>query len=96
MQIETKNIRIIKYRDLDNSITTFLKSQGLNKNYECVAYEEWCNDSSYSFIVKPKINKDTCDEILNGELHYQTSNILNWMCASNQIEAGEYLVKVSW
>lgn len=96
MKFETKTIRTVEYRDLDEAITEFLKSQGINKNYQCVAYEEWSNRESHEFDVEPEIDEDIREDLLNGKFHYKTSDILNWMCALNQIEAGEYLVEVSW
>lgn len=96
MKTNTKTVREVDYNDLDEAITEFLKSKGVNKNYECVAYEEWGNYESHSFDVDGDIDEADKTQILHGNLHYQTQNILNWMAEENVIENGEYLVSVYW
>ncbi len=96
MNYTTKIIREVDYISLDDAITEFLKSKGLDKRYESVAYEEWSNYESHSFSVQAKASEGEIKEIMEGKLHYKTQDILNWMCAEGKIEEGEYLVSINW
>ena len=99
----TKNVVFeVDYVDLDEAITTFLRSKSFtNKNfdkhgYECVAENEWCNDQSHTFNVSAALpDKYELEKLANNQEPY-TCAILDWMCADGLIEAGEYLVNVSW
>lgn len=94
-----KTIIEINYNDLDTAITSFLKEKGYSEKnfnkygYECIAENEWCNYQSHSFDVAP--NMPTPEELEDlGSL--STGELLDFMCAEGKIEAGEYLVEISW
>ena len=99
MKFTTKTANVIDYNDLDDAITDFLQKKGVlplegpRSRYECVAYEEWGNYESHEFDVDPK----DVDHLKPGDrLHYQTSNILNWMCFEGLLPAGDLTVSISW
>ena len=92
----------VDYNDLDEAITDFLKSKSFtNRNFEKYGYEsiaenEWSNDCQHSFIVQPELPDEYDQKRLNDNDAPCTGTLLNWMCADGLIEAGEYLVTVSW
>ena len=100
MKVTKRVVFEVNHNDLDKAITEFLKSKGIKcEYYECVAYEEWCNDQSHSFNVTGKESEYefNLEDIRNREFSYGTTrSILNWMCAEKVIEPGEYLIDVSW
>ncbi len=96
-----KTVREVEVRDLDDTITEFLKSKGIqNKNfdkygYESIAENEWGNYQQHSFTVEPKALDP--EDLADLQLHLpSTSELLNWMCLEGQLAAGEYLVDCSW
>jgi len=111
MKTNTKTIIEVDSNDIDLAVTAFLLEKGIlnkpdpnlrsweqkNVNYECVAEQEWNNDSNYAFTIEPnKPEKYDADDIKNGDLMWKLSTILDWMCLEGVIEKGEYLVSVSW
>lgn len=90
-----KTVVEIEVYDLDKEITEFLKSKGYQEKnfvkygYESVAENEWCNYQHHTFTVEPEPHS-------LGEGDLSTGEILDWMCAEGQIEAGKYLVSVFW
>ncbi len=86
----------VDYNDLDESITEFLKNKGRDDQYECVAYEEWGNYESHDFDIDGDVNEDDKKRILTGDLHFQTSSILNWMAEEGIIEKGNYKIDIFW
>lgn len=89
----------IDYYDLDECITSFLKEKGYSEKnfnkygYQCIAENEWCNYQSHSFTVKPKMPTSADLEDLGG---LSTGELLDYMCAEGNVEAGEYLVEIFW
>lgn len=96
MKFIVKTIREVDYKDLDEAVNEFLKSKGINKNYNCVAYEEWSNNESHSFDVDSELDDDLLNDLMAGKLHYKTSDILNWMCHEGSIASGEYTINIFW
>ena len=101
----------VDYNEIDKAVTDFLrKKKILNEpdpnvewwkqkkiNYECVAYEEWGNYQSHTIDIEAEMPEQyDMDRLNKGNLHYHLRTILNWMCCENEIEAGEYLISVSW
>ena len=91
-----KVVNEVALNKLDRAITTFLKSKNYSEKnfdkygYESVAENEWSNDQSHTFYVTPEVPID------NDIGRMSTRTILNWMCAENLMEQGDYLVDVSW
>ncbi len=89
----------VDYNDLDEAVTTFLKLKNFSDRnfdkhgYECIAVNEWSNYQSHTFTVSPNIPDDDEKNDIGG---MGTGEILDWMCAENLVEAGEYLVNVCW
>ncbi len=92
----------VDYNDLDEAITTFLKSKSFTNNnfekygYESVAENEWTNDCQHSFGVSARLPDESTLKRLNENREPSTGALLDWMCADGLIEPGEYLVTVSW
>ena len=99
MDVTKKVVFEVDYNDLDKAITEFLRSKGVQKEFEIVAYEELHNDMSKTYNIGKYdwsvLREGDKEEILHGDLHYQTNTILDWMFQDGLIEAGEYLVKIS-
>ncbi len=101
MKYSTTTIHKVNYNDFDAAINDFLKEKGAAKeDYEIVADEQLGNDcekafdiGKYDWAVPTERDKQ---EMLKGDLYYNTSKILEWMCQEGKIEAGEYLVEISW
>lgn len=92
-----KTIVVVDYDDVDKAVNKFFKLKGIDAKSECVCDNEWVNDSSHSFTVKPE-PPSTPDKkgIEGGDCSYCLGVILNWMCVEGHIDAGEYLVDISW
>jgi len=100
MKTTTKTIRTVDYNELNREIESFLKEKEVSNEF-CVVVEECLsNDSSKTFNVDGKLthsdHKYYIPRILDGKFEYQTRTILNWMCSEGRLEAGEYLVEISW
>jgi hypothetical protein len=84
----------LNYSDVDEAVSEFLSEQfGREIYYESAAVEEWSNDSRHRFNVEMEEPDDfdmECGELMS------LGSILNWMCAKGKIDAGAYLVTVSW
>lgn len=101
MNVTKKVIFEVDYNDFDKAINDFLKSKGVKKcDFEIVAHHELCNDVSKSFNVGKydwaKLDEDRKQEILDGDLSHVAGDVLEWMHEDGLIEAGEYLVNISW
>jgi hypothetical protein len=89
----------VDYNDLDEAITTFLKSKGfadkmfIKHGYECIAENEWSNYQSHNFDVYSEMPDD---EELNDIKGLGTGELLCWMCAEGRVEAGNYSVNIFW
>ena len=103
MKVIEKTIFEVDYNDLDKAINKFLKSKGVNIQYEYIATEELGNYASCFF----KLFDSYYDELRYGreyiltavsshDLRGTTYSILLWMCEEGVIEQGEYFVKVDW
>ncbi len=72
------------------------------KDYNFVLLEECGNHSEHSFDVNDEIDEDDLEmwEESKGEgsgsLMYNNGIVLNKLCVDGHIEAGEYIVNVSW
>jgi hypothetical protein len=89
----------VDYNDLDEAINIFLKSKGVDKEFEFVCDHELSNDVSKTFNVSNKTGSFTEkqeSDIISGRFGWRGGDILDWMCREGLIEPGEYLVDVSW
>lgn len=87
-----KTIIEMDYKELDELIS---KEFGID--YECVAYEEWSNGESHEFAVEPNtLDEYNSNNLKTGKLHYLTSGLLDELCFQGKLEAGDYLISVSW
>jgi hypothetical protein len=102
LTVTKKVVLEVDYIDLDEAITTFLKSKSFtNKDFDKFGYEstaenEWNNDCQHSFEVYAELPDVYDQEKLSANEEPSTNALLNWMCADGLIEPGEYLVNVSW
>lgn len=90
--MKKKTVIEMGYNELDQLIS---KEFGID--YECVPYEEWNNDESHQFNVEAE-SMDAYDlkKFAKQKYDYMTRSLLNELCFRGKIEAGEYIVKVSW
>ena len=69
-------------------------------DFEFVAQEEANNGSSYKYTVDGKldnIDDNDIEDVRNGDYgDVQVCDILDVLCADGHIEAGKYLISVSW
>ena len=92
----------VEYSVLDTAITVFLEVKGFvtkrGDEYSCVCENEWGNDSCHEFDVEPELPDftDSWTVKMYEKFRPDTQSVLNWMCADNLIEPGEYLVTVCW
>ena len=90
-------IRTVDAYDLEE----FIK-ETLGLTYECIAVNEWRNDSSYKFHVKEgditekEVERylDTGKDMYGYEL--QMDDVLSVLTAEGHIEPGTYLIEVCW
>lgn len=97
LKSRTETIIRVQYYDLDS----FIQEVTGQKDYECVAGEEWGNDSEHRFNIDGKLSefdKPEWDKFKagNGKHNYMMQTILDGLCADGHIPAGTYLVSVSW
>ena len=96
--MEQKTFYILTYHELDKLIADTYKVSG----YECVAEEEWNNDSSYTFnSVNGSLKEYEGDRVskwLNGTGRpmYCTGIFLSMLVRDNVLPFGNYLVTVCW
>ena len=95
MKTKTKTVIEVDYSELDREVIKFLKSKNLSTDFNCVAEEEWSNDSEHSFTIEKEQPEDyDREEMETGSYSFMVGTILNWMCAEGVLPAGEYLVSV--
>lgn len=87
--------------DLDQEISKFLKSKKARiTQFEIGPYEETSNYTDKEYIIDSKWaytdGREEIKQIMEGKLHYQTANIMTWMCIEGIIEPGKYIIDVSW
>jgi hypothetical protein len=99
LKYETQTVRKVDSDDIDELINNAIPN--LDPPFECVACEEWNNDSEHTFTVTnmpEKWDKKEVKEIkATGRWgNYKLGAILNVLCEEGQIEPGEYLISVCW
>ena len=93
----------LDYDDLDSMVNLFfLGDENPKDGFECVAYGEWSNDSSYDFTVAKtgywsKYEDENIEKAFKGDFKYiGVYTLLNYMCRQDVIPEGKYLINVSW
>ena len=87
------------YNEIDTLIRTHFP---MKPDYECVASEEWSNDTSHTFAVTGEMDKFMQEDVLSFQTdpHFQAfwrlPSLLNYLAAQGAIEKGNYLIEVSW
>lgn len=93
---ESEIVVKVDYSNLEQGINLFLKSQGIDKEFELTVEHECSNDTSLTFDVDAGIDDSEIKELKDGNFYFRCGDILRWMCKNDLILAGEYLVNVSW
>ncbi len=96
LKVRTETTRVVDYKDLD----AFIRHH-TGRDYNCVADEEWGNDSQHSFTVAPlkaDYNRRDWDAFKAGTRGegYMLGTILDGLCSEGKLPAGNYLVEVCW
>lgn len=104
--LKKKEYYILDYDEFDKLVREILfKHIPIDKlkEYECVAYQEWNNYSSYDFNdITKKATKEEFylkydrPELLQGKLDMNVRDILLFLVEHNEIPEGNYLIKVFW
>jgi hypothetical protein len=96
LKCTTETVIKVQYYDLDKFIQE-ITGQG----YECIAAEEWSNDSYHRFKIDDKplgqYDQKCWDEFkLGGRQSYMLQTILEALCVEKHIPPGTYLIVSSW
>lgn len=90
---------VLEYYEVDKLIQEYFNKP----DYECVASQEWCNYSAYTFRVVGKVtdtwNKDAIAKFKNNADDHAPLllfALLDQMAEDGKIPEGDYLIKVSW
>jgi hypothetical protein len=101
------NVFVLEYQDLDNLVRKHMGA----KNYECVAAEEWNNDSIHLFQnvvpLTERAAKSSYDREYDvpevekfietkGKSRCSVNNVLSYLCEKKVIDKGNYLIESSW
>lgn len=98
LNYEVKEYRCVNYGDVDNLIN---KEFDFDEEYEVLAAEEWDNDSYRLIVVDGKLSEwgeKYVKEMIQTRKWgtYRTRHLLDYLCSQGKLEAGEYLIDVSW
>ncbi len=90
-----KTIRVVDYHTFEDFVMSIYGG-----DYEFADVQEGSNDSNYTFKPTGKISdfdKKRAEQIKSGEYpSYSNNLIFNLLVKEGYLEAGEYMVKVSW
>jgi len=100
MELKTvsETFLVVNYNDLNR----FIRETTGRQNYNCVALEEWDNDSYHSISVSneplDQYDSDFWADFKNRKEtgSFGLSIIMNALCLEGKIAPGNYLVHVSW
>lgn len=92
-------VKVVDYHTVDKVINEEFPS--LSQSYECLAEEEWGNDSEHLFYIDGELDerdqKDVEETIRTGKTKmYRTQTLLNYLCSQGKIDKGDYLIRISW
>jgi hypothetical protein len=96
LKVKIKTTHFVDYKDIDAFI-----SHHMGRSFECVAAEEWGNDTDKSMEIDGNVNAfDRRDvEAFKGGTHngsFLTRQILEVLCADGKLPSGNYTIRVSW
>lgn len=96
LRCETETVINVEYHDLDAFILAVT-----GHHYECVANEEWGNDSQHRFGVNGNLSdfeqKDWDKFKATGEEEtYLLRTILDGLCKEGHLAPGTYIISVCW
>lgn len=92
----------VNYYDVDDLITNYFNPKKLGKKeYECAAYEEWCNDEDHKITIqKRQLKSYELKAVKEARLgkweHYRLAVYLTHLCNEDVIPEGNYLIRVSY
>lgn len=97
MQLKYKEelFRVVDYEDINK----FISDAYQIAKYECVAEEEWHNDSCHAFCVEPAPLNTYEYDIQNfnkKDYHFMLGTLLDDCCHKGLLRPGNYIVSVSW
>lgn len=85
---------------IDSEELVELAEKQYGGSFEIIATEEWNNDSTHRFDVKPEVKeyaKEKEIKIRNGEYPmYCASTVLNCLCKDGILKPAIYMVEVCW
>lgn len=82
----------MRYDEVDELI-----SEAYGIDFEFVPCEEAGNDSQHTFSVEPKpLGEYNRSKLERKNYDFMTRSLLCDLCHQDKIDAGNYLVKVSW
>lgn len=96
LKCKTETVKVVEVDDLQQ----FIK-QTTGHEYEIVPNEEWGNDQQYRFVVNGRLldfhQKDwDTFKSTGAQEQYRLRAILEGLCADGHLEAGIYVIDVSW
>lgn len=95
--MKKQSVIALDYNEFDKLVQTHL---GV-KDFECVPFFEWDNDSDYlhnDVVPNDMDDLKQVNEWIQNPRQWGTGpyQILNWLCHHGHIEPGNYLIQVSW
>ena len=87
----------VTYFEMRDDEVDELISGAYGIDFEFVPYEEACNDTEHTFSVEPEpLGEYDRSMLERKDYHFMTRSLLCDLCHQGKIDAGDYLVKVSW
>lgn len=93
-----KTVTLVDYNDVNDFVTEAFPELSHCDEYNCACVEEYSNDTRYEKSVFPMPGFDnytTKYRIQAGQWPF-LGDLLNVACGRGLIEAGDYLIRVSW
>ena len=95
------NVKLVDYKDLNYLVNDTYKA--LAEKFHIASMLDLQNDSYILFHVSPSLPSRESGELSEvidytdgDEFFVSVDNLLDYMCYSGHIEAGDYLVSISW
>lgn len=90
-KIETKLTHYISYKDFERLVMDVY-----GKEYSFITGQEMGNDSDWATNVDDELSDDDMEDLEIWDVSYNAGTILNDLCRRGVIEAGAWVVQVSW